>query len=106
MIYPDKIGEYCKTHFPNHVGPLGPICLINRGDGPTIERWPEELGKPPTPEEVEAWRPTLPVDQKAELAAAMEAAKSGTAATKATAAVDAIEKLNARVAELEKRLGL
>lgn len=84
------------------------VRLANDGDGSgtKILAWPEELGKPPTPEEIDAWQAPAAVDKAAEVEAAMLAAKAGTAAAKATAAVAAIEKLNARVAELEKRLGL
>lgn len=84
------------------------VKLANDGDGTgtKILAWPDELGKPPTPEEVAAWQAPAIVDKAADVEAAMAAAKLGTAAVKATAAVEAIEKLNARVAELEKRLGL
>jgi len=106
-----KLGAWIQANHPAAYGPGGAIQLrAAKGEHgellAEIVSWPEELGKPPTLEEVDAQPDPVIVDKAAELDAAMLAAKSGTAAVKATAAVDAIEALNARVAQLEKRLGL
>ena len=65
MIYGDKLGAYCQAHHPDKIGVRGEIQICDDGEGPFIAKWPEELGKPPTPEEVSAWTPTPPDPDKA-----------------------------------------
>jgi acyl-CoA reductase-like NAD-dependent aldehyde dehydrogenase len=103
-MFDSKLGQFLQS-----VDPGLRACSDGKG-----RYWAEDAeGKevdaknlPFTPEEVAAWQAPAIVDKAADVEAAMAAAKLGTAAVKATAAVEAIEKLNARVAELEKRLGL
>ena len=67
MIYPAaKLDDYLAANHAAHLRPEGPIKLSGLGDGTTkLDEWPEELGKPPTPEEVAAWTPTPPDPDKA-----------------------------------------
>ena len=87
--YSDKLGQYCAEHYPNHTGPFGSIRLRDNADGQGvfIDAWPEELGPPPTPEEVAAWQPSPIPAVAAALAARERLAASTITNLKASAAV-------------------
>lgn len=65
------------------------VKLANEGDGQgtKILAWPEELGAPPTPEQVAAWQPSPVPAVTAALAAREKQAAEAITALKATAAV-------------------
>lgn len=59
-MYQSKLGAYLAA---NHQG--AKCYAHDNGQGQISLFWPEELGKPPTPEEVAAWTPTPPDPDKA-----------------------------------------
>ena len=103
MIYDSRqLDAYLAAHYRAHLRPHGPIRLTGLGNGTTrLDEWPESLGKPPTPTEVEAWDPPSPGPSKAaEIDDALaEALAASTAATRAAASVDLLAKMHAALRE-------
>lgn len=102
MIYPAKFDKWLEAAGLSSAD----IRLSPSEGGYAIDQWPASLGKAPTPEDIEAWDPPLPpekIDHAAEVEAAVTAAKS---ARTVVSTISVVEAINARVAELEKRLGL
>lgn len=65
-----KLGAWIQANHPAAYVPGGAIQLkAAKGENgellAEIVAWPEELGKPPTPEELAAWAPTPPDPDKA-----------------------------------------
>lgn len=96
-----KLDAYLSERHPGQKFPG--IRNDGRGNIEIVE-WPAELGKAPTPEEIEAFEPAPPpekIDYAAEVDAAVTAAKS---ARTVVSAIEITERLAARVADIEARL--
>lgn len=99
MVYPEILPKFAEATLEN----LEEVRLRPVEGGYEIDSWPT---KRPTLAEVLAWQPEAkpaPVDHQAEVEEALTVAKSGPTVARTLAVV---ERLVARVAELESKLGL
>jgi hypothetical protein len=99
MIFPTSLPQFAEATLAN----LEEVRLRQVEGGYEIDSWPT---KRPTLAEVLAWQPEAkpaPVDHQAEVEEALTVAKSGPTVAKT---LSLVERLVARVADLEKRIGL